>query len=143
MLGIPSALAFFFLSWEWMSLRFLRPPAPDQYKASGNQAVDLLVFSFALIGKLLELLGGAVEWMLGVLVLLSLLCLSFAALLFVTARGLNAGKTWARVCGLLLAFIVLLCSGFLSTIPKATPPALILAGGALYVLWVLGWRYAQ
>jgi hypothetical protein len=142
-LGIPSLISVAFLSWEWLRLRFLSPQPSQPYKETGSQAVDLFVLSFGLIGKLLELLGGAVEWLLGVLVILSLLCLSFAVCLHLTARGLYAGRAWARVCGMLLASLVLLSSALLtSALPKyALSPMALLACGALYVLWVLGWRF--
>jgi hypothetical protein len=141
-LGIPSLLACMFFTWE--SVRFHLLPNPSESGPSGDQLIDLFVSGFRLFGKILALFGGAVQWALLALAVASFLSSLFALILFFTARGIEAGRPWARILGILLALVPLFCSlAALTALDRSLPWALaaITAVASVYVIWTLGWRF--
>ena len=95
LLAIPSALGFVYFGYGAARFYFLKPlPPADQ---SGNPMIGLLGLGLSLIGKLFVFFGGAVEWALVVLSVVSFGCLALACILFFTGRGLHAAprESWA------------------------------------------------
>ncbi len=142
-LGIPSSAAFVFLTWESVRLH-LTEPSPSSASPSGNQLIDLLVGGAAIVAKGFALLGGAAKWALTLLAVASLLIIVLALILFLTSRGLHAGRPWARVLGILVALVAMLISSLiLTSLRQPVPLTLSVAGaaGSLYIIWALVWRF--
>lgn len=142
-IGIPSGLAFLLLGFEALRLQMSSPGATSSGK-SGNQLIDLFVSGFTIFGKLLGLFTGVAKWLILLLTAVSLIAVVFAVALFLTARGLNAGRMWARVLGVALAIAPLLLSlgAVLST--RRTLPFAIAASTAAasgYTIYILCWRF--
>jgi hypothetical protein len=142
-LGIPSTLGLVCFGYGAARFYLLKPLPPAD--KSGNQLIDLLGLGVSLVAKVLVFFGGAVEWALAALSIVSFGCLAFAALLFFTGRGLHAGRGAPRVMGILLASLFLLVS-FLGVtairkpVPLAVSSVILALSG--YVIWALGWRFA-
>ena len=142
-LGIPSSIAFVFLVWESVRLHF--GPSGTATGATGNQLIDLFVQGFRLFGKLFAFLGGAAKWAFTLLAVASLVIIVAAVILFFIARGLHAGRAWARIFGILLALAALLVAlVVLAALRRPVPIALstTAAAASVWVIWVLGWRFA-
>jgi hypothetical protein len=142
-IGIPSGLAFLVLGVETIRLQLGTPANPGQGK-SGNQMIDLFVAGFSVFGKLLNLFSGVAKWLIALLTAVAFVALVFAATLFFTARGLNAGRTWARVFGVALAVAPLLLSvGTLLSTRRTLPFTLagMTAAASAYTIYTLCWRF--
>jgi hypothetical protein len=144
-IGVPSSIAFAFLSWSAVRLHMsnpqLSPAAP-----SGDALIDLLVSGARTFGQLAAFVGGAGKWFITLLAVASLVCVGFAALLPLTARGLYAGRAWARVVGILLTVLTLLVS--LGALTAVGRPVTLIAFVALtvfsvYAIWALGWHFSS
>lgn len=142
-LGIPSSIAFVFLAWESARLRFMTPDVAGT-GTSGDQLIDLLAAGFRLFGKMLALFAGAVHWVIVVLAVGSMLCIALAVVLFFTARGLHAGRHWARILGIFVAILPLLLSfAAISALQRPVPliVSTMIAAASVYVIWTLGFRF--
>jgi len=79
-LGIPSAVAFAYCGYGAARFYFL-PPIPPSDK-TGVQLIDLFTSGVRVLGKLAEVFGRAIEWVLIALSVVSFGCLVFAVLLY-------------------------------------------------------------
>jgi hypothetical protein len=144
-IGIPALIAFVFLTWQ--SVRFhMLEPAPGATGATGNQLIDLFVLGARWFGKIFEIFGGAVKWAMTVLAIGAFVVLVIAAVAFFTAKGLYAGRGWARVMGLLIAIVPLLVSMMMIASVRRPLPvaaAMVTAAASGYVIWTLGWRFSD
>ena len=90
----------------------------------------------------------AAVWLLVLFAILDAGFVAFAAVVYVTGRGLERRATWARIAAVLLALLILLA--FLPAAGWAVHEALPVLGlivavplaAALYALWALIWRFA-
>jgi len=142
--GIPSSIAFAFLSWSAVRLHLsepqLSPAAP-----SGDALIDLLISGARIFSKMAAFLGGAGKWFITLLAVVALVCVGAAALILLTARGLYAGRNWARTLGIVLALFSLLFSlGTLTALQRPVPMIMSVAVAAfsVYAIWALGWRFS-
>ena len=122
----------------------LDPPARAAGK-SGNELIDLLVGGARLFGKFFELFAGAAKWAFTVLAILLFIVALFAGALFLTSRGIAAGRSWARSLGILLALAPLLMSLSFAMTVRTAGPVLIagaVAAVSFYVVWALSMRFA-
>lgn len=90
-------------------------------------------------------LGGVAAWLGKALLVAFAAIFLWAAILYVVGRGIAKGSTGARVLGFLMALCWLLLSlALLLFLPRGMTMVLPVIGSALtlYVIWVLGWRYA-
>ena len=142
-IGMPSLGMGIFLSWMLTQA----PPSPRPGAGpSGNQAVDLFVDAFRVAGSFLSFLGGLFEWFAILLIVIACLLVAYALVLFFVSRGIRAGRTFARIVGMLLALPPLLSSA--TTLVNLREPlpmliSLIVVGIAGYVVWGLGWKFDQ
>jgi uncharacterized membrane protein (UPF0136 family) len=144
-LGIPSFLAFVLLALESLRAHFTNPVAADS-GASGNQLIDLFVGGFRLAGKVLGFFGDVAEWIVLILAVVSFICVVLAVVLFFTARGIRAGRTWTRILGIVLAihlFIVSLTAILSLRQPVPFVLSTAIATTSVYVIWALGFRFNQ
>jgi hypothetical protein len=137
-----AALAYFGIGAA--QLYFYKPTVTPSGK-TGNQLVDLFVWSASAVGKVFEFFGGAMEWVLTAISVVSLAFLAVAVLLYFTGRGLHASRGLARAVGIPLSFMVLLIS-FIGITSFRRPVPLVFSGLTFalstYVIWALGWRFA-
>jgi hypothetical protein len=143
-LGIPSGIVFLFTAWDAVRIHMLMPAKSSPSSPTGNLIVDGLVAGASLIGKAFWFAGAVGEWVLRAVALAAFLIAAVAAVLFVIGRGLHAGRTWARVLGILVALGPLFCSYLVMTSSRRPLPMSLGAMGmaaAGYVVWVLGWRF--
>jgi len=113
--------------------------------ASGNQLMDLIIWGFRLFGKLFEALGDAAKWVMTMLAVASFLAIGVSVVFYYTARGLHAGRSWARVVGILLAILPLLISLLAVASSHRSMATLFFAmigAACVFVIWTLGWRFA-
>jgi len=142
-IGIPASLAFLLLGFETIRLHLSAPVTTETGK-SGNQLIDLFVSGFAIFGKLLGLFSGVAKWLILVLAAASFVAVVFAVTLYFTARGLNAGRMWARVLGVVLAVAPLLLSlGTVLSTRRTLPFAIagLTAAASAYTIYTLCWRF--
>ena len=135
-------MAFLFLAWE--SVRLHLGASPAKAGATGDQLIDLLVSSFHLFGRVLTLFAGAAKWAILVVALASFFCVAAAVLLFLTARGIQAGRPWARVLGIVLTLVPLVVSlAVVATLHRTLWVILstIVAALSVYVIWTLALRF--
>ena len=107
--------------------------------------IDLLVSGARIFGKLAGFLGGAGKWFITVLAIASLFCAAIAAILFLTARGIESGRAWARITGILTTLLTLLISvGALTTAERPVPLAgfIAMAVFSVYAVWTLLWHFS-
>jgi uncharacterized membrane protein (UPF0136 family) len=91
------------------------------------------------------LVGLATEWATAGIAAASLVLSVLAAVLFLVARGLQTGRGWARVLGMVAALAALLSSMAMLRSLRRPVPIILGAVGVLlagYTIWVLGWRFA-
>ena len=93
---------------DLLSLRSAQPSATGAGGASGNLLIDLLVGGARIFGKALSVLGELGKWALVILAAACFLLVLISVVLFFTARGIHAGRAWARILGILLAVGALL-----------------------------------
>ena len=143
-IGIPSALLFVYIGWGWLELHLLKPPDTSASPHTGNLIIDGLATGAALFGKSLSLMNIAAEWVMGLVAAAAFILSMLAAVLFAVSRGLHAGRTWARMLGILMASAPFLISlVMLASFRRPAPMALGTAGMLLagYAIWALGWRF--
>lgn len=141
-LGIPSTIAFLFFVWE--SLRFRVPTPARKSGPSGDQLIDLLVSGFRLLGRFFEFFAGATQFILLIAAAVSFVGALLAVLLFMTGRGINSGRSWARVLGIGLALVSLVVSLLaLTAVERSIVFAVsgLMAVASVYIVWTLGWRF--
>jgi hypothetical protein len=143
-IGIPSAVAFVYFGIGAAQLLLFKPTITPSGK-TGNLLVDLFVSGASVVGKVFQFFGGAMEWVLTALSVVSFAFLAVAVLLYFTGRGLHASRGGARAIGLLLSLMVLLISFMgITSFRRPVPLVLSVVTFALstYVVWALGWRFA-
>jgi len=142
--GFPASLALVFFTIQVVFLQL--NPAPGSSGATGNQLIDLGMAVARGIGKVLSFFGEAAKWLFVVLAVVALVCLVFSVLLFYTSRGLQAGRNWSRIAGIVLAVAPLLLSLLAILSTRRGMPFLLstlMAAGSGYVIWALGWHYSD
>ncbi len=144
-LGIPSAIAFVFFAWGLIQMHYLDPGPISPSSPTGNQLIDGLVAGGSIIGKAFAFAGGAMSWAMTIFTIGASIILVIAAVLLLIARGLNAGRQWARVLGIVITLIPL-CGSLitLTSFQKPVPIVLgtILMAASAYIIFALGWRFA-
>lgn len=146
MLGAPSALAALGLGAG--AFIFGHGPPPDKSAFLSLRTyglVGLLANAAHGVGVGLSSLGRAVSWVLAWMALVALALALFAGLLYWIGCGLKASATWARIiAGLMAAILLFYCALGLSMLHRG---AMVVDGLAVaafvYVLWALGWRFAD
>jgi hypothetical protein len=142
-LGVPSLMALLSVCAGLFLLR----PAPDKsgYLDIGTYGIaGLLANSAHGVGKVLEWLGTIATWIEEGLAIGLLGAVLLAVALYFIGRGIERHTTGARIAALGLASVfVLFWLTLLLSLPRdmAVVPGLG-AAAALYVIWVMGWRYA-
>ena len=142
-LGAPSLVALLSVC---ASLFFLRA-APDtsSYLDIGKYGIaGLLANSARGIGQIFGWLGNIGTWFEEVLAIVLLGAVLLAVVLYITGKGLERRSAAARIAAFLLALVFLgLWLVVLLSLPRASMalPGLAVCV-SLYVIWVLGWRYA-
>lgn len=143
LLGVPSIGGTAVFGVTTAVLWWTRPKDSGP-SSSTNTAVRLFEDGFRLFGKLFGLIGDIGLWLSGILAIVSLVGLVFAAGLFYTARGLESSATWARLAAstmmAVLALVTLLI--FLSARGSFIGLlALAIAASSGWMIWML-WRPA-
>jgi hypothetical protein len=144
-LGLP---AFAVLAWIGTDLFFLsRTPAP-----APSQPLDIKTYGLvALLSYGAKGLGAMLMFLTAIGIALAIaaavalfLAVLLCLLLYFTGRGIARHAAWARVMGILVsAGLLLLGIAALNLSPReGIPIACVSTGVSLYVLWVLGWRFA-
>jgi hypothetical protein len=89
-------------------------------------------------------LSGPAYWIVVLLAVAALIALLFAALLYLTGRGIGHHATWARVVAILMSLGLTAVSYSLATMMQRNlaPLAAVPIGLSLYTVWVLIWRFA-
>jgi len=144
-LGIPSLILFAYLAWGAIQLHMVAPPKAISQSPVGNPIIDLLTAAAALFVKSVSLVGSAAEWAIRIAAVALFLLTAVAAVLFAIARGLHAGRAWARILGIVVALAPLMSSILIVTSFRRPLPMAIGTAGAIlagYAIWVLGWRFA-
>lgn len=146
LLGLPSAAVFVFFGFAAARLHLWPASTSAQgQNAMGNDLVALLVSGARIFGRLFEMFSGAAKWAFTALAVAALAIVSAALILFVTARGIEAGRGWARAVGIVCALGPLLIS-VLSLLAGPRPLAATLCLAtvcvSIYVIWALLARFA-
>jgi len=145
-LGAPAALAALSLGVGAFILGHGPPPdhsAPLSLHTYG--LVGLLANGAHGVAAALAFMSKAVSWALAGLALAALIVALFAGLIHWIGRGLRASALWARILGGLITAILLLYAVLaLSLLSRVAQIIDSLAVASfVYVLWVLGWRFAD
>jgi len=144
-LGVPSSLSF--LGFTAGSILLRRASAADKshyLDINTYGLVGLLANGARGLGKVFEFLASVGAWVAAALAILSLFAILFSVILYFTGRGIDHQATWARIaaglfslCGLLFAI-----GAWFTFRGDAALVACLLISAFLYVLWVLGWKFA-
>jgi hypothetical protein len=142
-LGVPALLALLFVCANLFVLR----PAPDKssYLDVGTYGIAGLLTNGAHgVAKVLEWLGGIATWIEEGLATGLLAAVLLAVALYFIGRGIERHASVARFAALALAGVFLL---FWLAVLLSVPRDMIVVPGlgaaaAVYVIWVMGWRYA-
>lgn len=144
LLGLPSAAVF--VSFGFAAARLhLWPSTGVQGNVTGNDLITMLVSGARIFGRLFEMFSGAAKWAFTAIAVAALAIVSAAVILFMTARGIEAGRGWARAAGIVCALLPLLISvlGLLAG-PRPLTVTLCFATVcvSIYVIWALMARFA-
>jgi len=111
-IGIPSLVSTLYFGWASVQLHMLNPGPLPPATQSSSALVQLIETGGRLIGGMFRLFGNLGEWLVIVVLTVSLAVFLFAVLLWFTASGLAQGKLWARIlavfCGMALLAIIAL-----------------------------------
>lgn len=141
--GIPSALGTAGFGLASLVLWWQRPEAGSGTEAKvSDSLVNVVVVMAGWLGKLLGGLLGMAEGLLRIATVVSAAGLVFAALLYLTSRGLAVNAVWARMlAGVLL--LGLLAGGLLGSLTQGAGwfrfGGLGVAGASAAAMWTL-WR---
>jgi hypothetical protein len=122
------------------------PPDPSHPLSVSTYGIVALLQNGAIgFAKMFGFLSEIGLWVGVAMTIVSVVVLVIAILLFVIGNGVAAHSGWARVVALIFTTFVLLAAlvvTFSTPREAAIIPGLFVAG-ALYAIWVLGWRYAR
>jgi len=144
LLAIPAISLFVFGVWAWFATDPHTPPELRSANVQTEGVVGLLQIGAYVLGKAMSALGSASRFVSEILMTLGIFAVAMSIALFLTGRGLHHHATWARIMGGLFSAGLLLASiaGVLAQHPIGSSASLVFLGGAVYALWVLGWRYS-
>jgi hypothetical protein len=146
LLGISAILVLVDLSTTALMLHRLPPPDTTAPLSVGTYGlIGLLNNGARVVGKgVYAFLSGPAYWIVVLLAVAALIALLFAALLYLTGRGIGHHATWARVVAILMSLGLTAVSYSLATMMQRNlaPLAAVPIGLSLYTVWVLIWRFA-
>jgi hypothetical protein len=144
LLGIPSLLAFLFLTALKLDLARLKA---DMSVESGSEGVNNGIFGMiaagaAVVAKGFGLIGGAVGWVAGILDIAAAVLTLVGVCVFFTGRGLVLHAAWARIAAIIASSGFLLISFLtMTSLRRGNAYALIPLALSIYMLWVLIRRF--
>ena len=145
LLAIPSLATLAVAADAAFSLRGLPPPDNSKPLDIGTYGlVRIMANVLRGLDPIMQVIAGAVGWVVTLLAVAASLALLFAVLLYLTGRGIGHHAAWARVFGSLLTFGLGLISLMVLTSLRRDLALFAAAplGLSLYTLWVLIWRFA-
>jgi len=145
LLSLPAIATLLVVADLALTLRELPPVDNSPPLEVGTYGFIALMVNVARgLGPILQAIASAAGWVTIALAVAAFVVLLFAALLYLTGRGIGQHATWARIiaivlsCGLALVSCAVLAALRRDLAIFAAAPL----GLSLYTLWVLIWRFA-
>jgi hypothetical protein len=145
LLALPAIATLLMVADIALDLHELPPPDDSPPLDVGTYGFIALMANVARgLGPILRAIAGVAGWVAIALAAAAFVVLLFAALLYLTGRGIGQQATWARIIAIALSVgLALVSCAVMATLRRdmavfATAPL----GLSLYTLWVLIWRFA-